>query len=470
MQQHLTILLFFIGGIFASLIGPTPPSQDDFYSPPIGYEGKPNGAILKHRNAPAKLTAVFGGAVNVKNFWQILVKSEDIHGNPQAVAAAIIEPYNASPDKVVSYQTFEDASNIDCSPTYAMLQGANIRTILTGEEVLLFTPLLDQGYYVIVPDYEGPQSAFTVGWQSAKGVLDSVRGALNSGNFSGIASDASTVLWGYSGGALASGWAVAAQHLYAPDLDDRIIGAAFGGFVTNITAVAEAANGAQWAGLIGNAIAGIVKIYPESGNFLETYRNDKNNFWVNNLPNYCLLDSFLLFQNATFFGNDDKSVYNGGLEVLNKEPLKSMLEEIGLEYQNSTLLPRAPVFIYHGRKDDIVPFADVERVYNNWCEWGVDSLELAIDETYLHSEELYIGAPAAVAWITKRFEGEEPVKGCSKQSYTDTLDYPNVEDSLKKYFTGILRDLGGSPVGPNAKSANDVAENLKRVKPSNPWQ
>lgn len=459
-----------ISSILATFIGPTPPSQDDFYTPPPGYESKPNGAILKHRNAPAKLTAVFGGSVNVQNFWQILVKSEDIHGNPQAVAAAIIQPYNATSDKVVSYQTFEDASNIDCAPTYAMLQGANVRTILTSEEVFWFTPLLDQGYYVIVPDYEGPQAAFTVGWQSAKGVLDSVRGALNSGNFTGIDSNASTVLWGYSGGALSSGWAVAAQHLYAPDLDDRIIGAAFGGFVTNITAVASVANGAQWAGLIGNAIAGIEKLYPEIGPFFKTYQNEKHKVLVDHLADYCLLDSYLLFENATFFGDDDNSIYRGGIELLNKEPLKSVLEEIGLEYQNSSVLPHAPVFIYHGKNDDIVPFADVERVYNNWCEWGIGSLELAVDETYLHSQELYVGAPAAIAWITKRFEGAAPVKGCSRQSYTNTLNYPGVEDSLKKYFTGIMNDLHGTPLGPDTKSPSDLAATLKNIKPSNPWQ
>ncbi|KAI5950371.1 hypothetical protein KGF57_004334 [Candida theae] len=469
-MQHLAIFFMLIGSIVASLIGPPPPSKDDFYTPPAGYESKPNGAILKHRNAPAKLTAVFGGSVNVQNFWQILVKSEDIHGNPQAVAAAIIEPYNASRDKVVSYQTFEDASNIDCAPTYSMLQGANVRTILTSEEVFWFTPLLDQGYYVVIPDYEGPQALFTVGWQAAKGVLDSVRGALNSGSFSGIASNASVALWGYSGGALSSGWAIAAQHLYAPDLDSRIIGAAFGGFVTNITAVADVANGAQWAGLIGNAIAGIEKVYPQVTDYLNTYRTNLNDIEVNNLPNYCLLDSYLLFENRTFFGNDDRSVYQGGIDIVNQEPLKSVLEEIGLEYQNSTILPHAPVFIYHGRRDDIVPFADVERVYNNWCDWGIESLELAIDETYMHSEELYVGAPAAIAWLTKRFEGAAPVKGCSKQSYSNTLNYPNVEDSLKKYFTGVMNDLHGSPLGPNAKSANDVSQNLQRIRPSNPWQ
>ena len=41
-------------------------------------------------------------------------------------------------------------------------------------------------------------------------------------------------MWGYSGGTVATGWAAALQPTYAKELKSNLIGAAMGGFVTNI--------------------------------------------------------------------------------------------------------------------------------------------------------------------------------------------------------------------------------------------
>lgn len=54
-------------------------------------------------------------------------------------------------------------------------------------------------------------------------------------------------MWGYSGGSLASGWAAGLQPNYAPELGGNLLGAALGGFVTNITATAEATDGTVFA-------------------------------------------------------------------------------------------------------------------------------------------------------------------------------------------------------------------------------
>ena len=88
-----------------------------------------------------------------------------------------------------------------------------------------------------------------MGRQSGHGTLDSIRAILQSGNFTGVDEDAQVAMWGYSGGSLASGWAAALQPHYAPELEDNLIGAALGGFVTNITATAEATDGKLLAGL-----------------------------------------------------------------------------------------------------------------------------------------------------------------------------------------------------------------------------
>jgi hypothetical protein len=79
--------------------------------------------------------------------------------------------------------------------------------------------------------------------------LDSIRAVLNSGNFTSISPKPITTFFGYSGGAVASGWvsrsslfrfdnpkltgrqATELQPSYAPELD--IAGAAIGGIFPN---------------------------------------------------------------------------------------------------------------------------------------------------------------------------------------------------------------------------------------------
>lgn len=220
--------IFLIQGVFAAVIAPVKPSQDNFYTPPDGYENLKVGTILKFRNTPFPLSGIIN-TVNVQNSWQLLVRSEDTFGNPNAIVTTVIQPFNATSDKVVSYQTWEDAANLDCSPSYGIQYGADLTTLISLFEMYFMSALLDQGYYVVTPDYEGPKSTFTVGLQSGKATLNSIRAALGSGNLTGIDSNAEVMMWGYSGGTIASGWAAAIQSEYAPELTDNLIGAALGG-------------------------------------------------------------------------------------------------------------------------------------------------------------------------------------------------------------------------------------------------
>ena len=136
-------------------------------------------------------------------------------------------------------------------------------TVATQIDMALMVPMLKQGYYVVSLIMRD-QNPFTVGRQSGKATLDSIRAILKSNKFTGIKSDAKVAMWGYSGGSLASGWAAALQPKYAPELKKNLIGAALGGFVTNITATAEATDGTLFAGLVPNALSGLANEYPDS--------------------------------------------------------------------------------------------------------------------------------------------------------------------------------------------------------------
>ena len=206
----LYLILFLIAPIYAGVLLPTKPSIDPFYNAPESFKNATVGDILQFRKTPKSITGGFV-PLNVQNSWQLLVRSEDSFGNPNVIVTTVIEPVNADPSKIASYQVSENAARADCAPSYALQFGSDVSTLATQAETYLLAPLLDKGYYVVSPDYEGPKLTFTVGKQSGQAVLNSIRASLKSGKITNIAEDAKVLMWGYSGGSLASGWAAALQ-------------------------------------------------------------------------------------------------------------------------------------------------------------------------------------------------------------------------------------------------------------------
>ncbi|KAI3403946.2 PMC1 [Candida oxycetoniae] len=464
-MKKLFIFLVLITNCFAATLSPTKPSQDDFYNAPSNFESKPVGTILKWRNVPNPLTSIFT-KVNVQNAWQLLVRSEDTFGNPNAIVTTVIQPYNADNKKLVSYQTFEDSAKLDCSPSYAIQYGSDITTILTQFEMYYISALLDQGYYVVTPDYEGPKSAFTVGVQAGRATLNSLRAALNSHNITGLDPNAKSVMWGYSGGSIASGWAAVLQPQYAPDLSDTLLGAALGGLVTNISATAHAIDGGPFAGIIGAAFGGLSNEYTMLAPMvLEEVDPSLSEAYFNNV-NYCLIDSVIAYFGDNFFGDDPKYFPNGWT-LLETEPGKSVLEANGLVYNSNELVPSIPLFIYHGLLDGIIPIEDSKKTFDQWCKAGLKSGEFSEDISNGHITEAVVGAPAALTWITKRLNGEAPVSGCVYESRLSNFLYPDILPSVSDIFSSALRAISGLGLGEGLSSDDISLMDLLKISVSN---
>merc|ERR1712014_215852 len=109
--------------------------------------------------------------------------------------------------------------------------------------------------------WEGPNSTFIEGFQAGQATLDSVRAVLSSENITGVQSDAKVTMWGYSGGALASEWAMELQASYAPELE--FVGAAIGGVTPNVPNVYRSINNGPFAGLAGAGLIGMARAFPE---------------------------------------------------------------------------------------------------------------------------------------------------------------------------------------------------------------
>lgn len=445
------LLLVFSSYTLAASTQVLKPSEDPFYEVPENILDYAPGEVIRSRPAPAQLRSIYF-PINIKLAHQVLFRSNDGDSNATAAVMTIMEPYNADPTKVLAYQVAEDAASIDCAPSYAYLYGASLGTILTQAEMILIEQALEEGWYVISADYQGPNSAFTAARQSGHIVLDSIRATLSTTNISGIAEHPQIAFWGYSGGSVACGWAAALQPSYAPELKPYLIGAALGGFVTNITATAVGVDGTLFAGVSYNAIAGLSNQYPEIREVIENQLIPLRKRAFQEAYNLCLVPSILFFMNKYLFSGPSMW-FKSGMGVLHDLRVQRVMN-LNNQGVNRTEIPEIPLFVYHGSIDTIVPIVGTHKVYDQWCEDGIESFEFAEDESGGHITEAIAGSGAAFAWLKNRFSGVPPIKGCNHTVRTTNFEYPGGYSSDIQIVTTLVLSVLGHAIGPNGENVD----------------
>lgn len=133
-----------------------PPEQDPWYTAPPGFEQAAPGQILRLRAARGNLTTV---QANSSEAYNILYRTTDSQYKPTWAVTTLLIPNNTvytSNDKLLSYQIPYDSADLNASPSYSMY-AAGLPDV---------TAALGRGWYVSVPDYEGPLASFTAGVMS----------------------------------------------------------------------------------------------------------------------------------------------------------------------------------------------------------------------------------------------------------------------------------------------------------------
>src|SRR5262249_37625989 len=146
----------------------------------------------------------------------------DALGNAAATPALVIVPDLPAPAggkrPLVSYQVAEDSLATKCAPSYQLQQGVPPENLVAQAEILLIDGLLEHGWSVVVPDYQGPDSAYGAGLQSGRMTLDGIRAAESLPQAEVDGSRTKVGMMGYSGGSIATGWAAELQPSYEPEL------------------------------------------------------------------------------------------------------------------------------------------------------------------------------------------------------------------------------------------------------------
>ena len=199
---------------------PHPPSPiyDSFYVPKKGWDETKPGTVLASRNIQAGFTKT--QKINLDGAYQLLYRTSGVDDkSPSYSVTTVLVPKNARPNKLVLIMAYEDSNFVECAPSYKIQLGAPLETnpIQTVEE-LMWTSVLNDGWTVTIPDHQGPLSAFSSSFIHGHASLDAIRATLN---FEQLKLDpkSAVVGMGYSGGAIAGGWAASLLGSYATELN-----------------------------------------------------------------------------------------------------------------------------------------------------------------------------------------------------------------------------------------------------------
>ncbi|MEQ0764928.1 lipase family protein, partial [Mycobacterium tuberculosis] len=138
-------------------VRPLLPSDDPFYFPPAGYQHAVPGTVLRSRDVELAFMGLIPQPVTAT---QLLYRTTNMYGNPEATVTTVIVPAELAPGQtcpLLSYQCAIDAMSSRCFPSYALRRRAKALGSLTQMELLMISAALAEGWAVSVPDHEGPK-------------------------------------------------------------------------------------------------------------------------------------------------------------------------------------------------------------------------------------------------------------------------------------------------------------------------
>lgn len=370
---------------------PQHPDDDPFYAQPDPMPDVPPGTVLDSRQVRVRALAI----PVPFTAWQVKYLSTDTHGEPSTNVATIIQPLRQPPSgqrTLVSYQTAYDGLSGDCAPSYALTTG--LATPAFEEAAML--PMLLAGHTVVTADYEGPEYQWAAGINSGHGVLDGIRAAQSFPPAGLQGPRTPTVMWGYSGGALASQWANELQPTYAPELN--ILGVAIGGVPANVERIARAIDGGPLSGVYLGAAVGLSRAYPEIDT--ATLLNDRGKAMFADIGDQCI---------GTFtveYAFRSMSEFTTVPELLDVPAVRRVIAENTMGQR----VPGAPTYIYQGTHDELTITPPVDELVDTYCAAGSSVQYRKIFGEHITTAGT--GVPGALAYLANRFAGKPAPSNC----------------------------------------------------------
>ncbi|MCW4354143.1 lipase family protein [Hoyosella sp. YIM 151337] len=446
--------------ILAVLLHPTvaaaepPPPPDSFYDRPAGLSAYSPGDVIRSRPVDVRALQLF--PVNVAA-WHVMYRTTDADGNPDAAVTTIMVPRGGSePRPLLSYQAATDSTLRVCGPSYSLVHGAPIdftnpvgpvTLTLPAAELALAAAGLAEGWAVAMPDHGSLADRFLTPHQPGYAVLDGIRAVTNFEPAGLQGPSTPTALWGYSGGAIASSWAIEEHPSYAPELN--IQGAAFGAPERDLEASLKSANRALLGGLIPIALAAIGKDSPEFATELDQYLTPQGRNIVAQARNHCASQNVL---NNLWF-DYEQHLNTPVEEVLANPVIRREIDARGVTGR----APTVPTYVHNGISEEVAPIVGTDRLVNSYCAGGtpVTYRREAIPHDpppqliTTHGVIAVSGSPGAFHWLKQRLTpgAPAPASGCDIQDVPSTLVEPGVAETvIPSFVETFFAMVSGQPI------------------------
>lgn len=136
-------------------VRPLLPSDDPFYFPPAGYQHAVPGTVLRSRDVELAFMGLIPQPVTAT---QLLYRTTNMYGNPEATVTTVIVPAELAPGQtcpLLSYQCAIDAMSSRCFPSYALRRRAKALGSLTQMELLMISAALPKDGRYQYPTMKG---------------------------------------------------------------------------------------------------------------------------------------------------------------------------------------------------------------------------------------------------------------------------------------------------------------------------
>ncbi|UGT42980.1 lipase family protein [Nocardia yamanashiensis] len=389
--------------VLATAAPPEPlvPEQDPFYRPPRGLGKHAPGTVLRSRPVELGLLGVVPQRISA---WQLLFRSTNLRGRPEAAVTTVLLPWGADPAAarpVVSFQCAIDAVASKCLPSYAFRRGARALGAVPQYELLIIAHALTRGWAVSVPDHVGIAGHFGAPREPGYRTLDGLRAALA---FLDLPRETPVGLWGYSGGGLATVWAAESAAAYAPEL--AFVGAAVGSPVGDLESTFYRLNGSWFGGLATLCVAGLRRAYPDLAASLNEHL-DQSSLALLERAERSTTVAILLG------GRRSRMVSRAGTDLSELRTLPRVRAVLA-DLPPGDHPPAFPVLVVQGVHDLVIAVGNVDRLVDRYRAVGTP-VRYVRDLLGGHITLGVLAAPLLENWLADRFAAR-PVPPASTET------------------------------------------------------
>ncbi|WP_354701728.1 hypothetical protein DSM112329_02056 [Paraconexibacter sp. AEG42_29] len=415
-----------------------PPEDDPFYVPPAGLAAQAPGTVLKSR----AVTLMGTSPASTAAAHQLLYRTTDAHGKPIATVTTVLLPRApARAARLVAFNQAYDSLTLACAPSYKMQSPPSALRLVEDEQA---AGLLRRGWTVTIADYEGPESAWTVGRLSGQATLDAIRATLR---FAPAGLDAQTpaASMGYSGGAIPAMWANGLWKTYAPEVN--FVGIAAGGLPADLEEALRRIDGSVFFGAAFGVLAGTIRGYPEHSAIVDRLLNARGKEETAKAGRDAGGCSGSVTQ-APFGRVADYFVgVRSGAELADLCEVQPVLAKTAI---TSGPVFGAPAFLYHEQHDQLAPVKAADDLVAFNCRRGVP-IEYVRDPLGEHIVGGLTYAPVATRWLADRFDGKTVPNTCTERSMAGAAAAPGpcasrrvVRYTLPRGATRVRLLVGGN--------------------------